>query len=48
MSGLKILVLPLIVAVAFFMIADIDSPRHGIIRVVPQNLEALTQGFKGH
>ena len=31
-------VLPLIVAIAFFLIADIDSPRRGVIRVVPQNL----------
>ena len=47
-SVLTLLVLPSVVAVAFFLIADIDSPRHGIIRVVPQNLEALAQGFKGH
>ena len=47
-SNLAVFVLPLVVAIAFFLIADIDSPRHGIIRVAPQNLEALTQGFKGH
>ncbi len=34
-------VLPLVVAIAFFLIADIDSPRGGIIKVVPQNLKAL-------
>jgi hypothetical protein len=34
-------VLPFIVAIAFFMIADIDAPRHGLIRVSPQNLESL-------
>ncbi len=35
------LVLPLIIAVACGLIADIDSPRGGLIRVVPQNLQAL-------
>jgi lipopolysaccharide export LptBFGC system permease protein LptF len=30
-------VLPLVVAIAFFLIADIDSPRRGVIRVHPQN-----------
>jgi hypothetical protein len=34
-------VLPLVVGVAFFLIADIDSPRGGIIHVAPQNLLAL-------
>ncbi len=33
-----LMVLPLVVAVAFFLIADIDSPRGGVIRVRPQNL----------
>ena len=35
------IVLPLLVAIAFFLIADIDSPRRGVIRVHPQNLESL-------
>ncbi|AIF47807.1 hypothetical protein [Dyella japonica] len=35
------MVLPLVVAVSFMLIADIDSPRGGLIRVVPQNLKAL-------
>lgn len=35
------LVLPLVVAVSFMLIADIDSPRGGLIRVSPQNLKAL-------
>jgi len=34
-------VLPLVISISFFFIADIDSPRRGIIRVVPQNLLAL-------
>jgi hypothetical protein len=39
-------VLPLVVAVSFFLIADIDSPRGGVIRVVPQNLIRLQAGLK--
>lgn len=39
-------VLPLVVAVAFFLIADIDSPRGGVIRVSPQNLMRLQAGLK--
>jgi hypothetical protein len=31
-------VLPLAISVSFFLIADIDSPRGGLIRVAPQNL----------
>jgi len=37
------LVLPLTVSIAFFLIADIDSPRGGVIRVRPQNLVSLSQ-----
>jgi hypothetical protein len=37
-----LLVLPLILSTAFLFIADIDSPRGGIIHVVPQNLLTLT------
>jgi hypothetical protein len=39
------LFLPLVVAISFFLIADIDSPRSGIIRVRPQNLESLSQSL---
>jgi hypothetical protein len=39
------MVLPLVVAISFFLIADIDSPRGGLIRVYPQNLERLQSGF---
>lgn len=39
-SGL-LFVLPLVAAIAFFLIADIDSPRGGYIHVVPQNLVSL-------
>jgi hypothetical protein len=32
-------------ALAFFLISDIDSPRGGVIRVVPQNLLSLSQSL---
>ncbi len=38
-------ILPLVISISFFLIADIDSPRRGIIRVVPQNLVALSQSL---
>jgi hypothetical protein len=40
------LVLPLTVSISFFLIADIESPRHGLIRVVPQNLLALSESLR--
>ncbi len=39
------MMLPLAVAISFFLIADIDSPRRGVIRVHPQNMESLQAGF---
>ena len=39
-------VLPVAVSIAFFLIADIESPRHGLIRVVPQNLISLAQSLR--
>ncbi len=39
------LVLPLTVSIAFFLIADIDSPRGGVIRVRPQNLVSLSRSL---
>ncbi|HXK06501.1 MAG TPA: hypothetical protein VMS37_29160 [Verrucomicrobiae bacterium] len=38
--------LPGIVAVSFFLIADMDSPRGGVIRVAPQNLISLAQSLR--
>ncbi|HHP3561090.1 TPA: hypothetical protein ACW5VC_002622 [Yersinia enterocolitica] len=35
------LILPLVISFSFMLIADIDSPRGGIIRVKPQNLHSL-------
>ncbi|MGY4317587.1 bestrophin-like domain [Bradyrhizobium sp. JR3.5] len=38
------LVLPLVVAISFFLIADIDAPRHGLIHVGPENLKSVALG----
>jgi hypothetical protein len=38
-------VLPLAVSISFFLIADIDSPSNGVIRVEPQNLIRLSQSL---
>ena len=40
-----LLAVPFVVAVSFFFIADIDSPRSGVIRVVPQNLLSLAESL---
>lgn len=42
------LILPVAVSIAFFLISDIDSPRGGAIRVVPQNLVSLSQSVQTH
>jgi hypothetical protein len=40
------LVLPLAVSISFFLIADIGSPRQGLIKVVPQNLLSLSRSLR--
>ena len=35
--------LPLLVSISFFLIADLDSPRSGIIHVKPKNLNSLSR-----
>jgi hypothetical protein len=47
-SAKLLLVLPLIVSIAFTLIADIDAPRHGIIRVKAQNLLSLAESLHAH
>jgi hypothetical protein len=34
-------------AVAFLLIAEIDSPRSGFVRVHPQNLEGVAESIGG-
>ncbi len=38
-------VLPLVLSIALFLIADIDSPREGLIRVAPINLVQLSDSM---
>jgi hypothetical protein len=45
-SGAGLLViLPLVISIAFMLIADIDSPRHGVIRLRPQNLMSTARSL---
>ena len=41
-----VLVIPIVVAIALYLIADIDSPRRGSIHVNPQNLLALARSLR--
>jgi len=47
-SGGLLKVLPLVVSISFFLIADIDSPRNGVIRVHPENLDSLVVSLRAH
>jgi len=40
------IVLPLAVSISFFLIADIDSPHSGMIRVQPHNLLKVSQSLR--
>jgi hypothetical protein len=44
-NNMLLFVLPLVVSISFFLIADIDSPRGGVIRVHAQNLASLSQSL---
>ena len=41
----RLVILPLVVAISFFLISDIDSPRRGVIRVHARNLVSLRAGL---
>lgn len=40
-------IVPLSASLCFFLIADLDSPQGGVIRVVPNNLMILAQSLSG-
>jgi hypothetical protein len=40
-----LIVFPVVVTISFLLIADIDAPRGGMIRVKPQNLSALSDSM---
>jgi hypothetical protein len=42
------LIAPVAVSLSFFLIAEIDSPRWGVIRVAPHNLLSLSQALRAH
>ena len=46
--AIPFLALPLLISISFFLIADIDSPRGGLIRVHPQNLMTTAESFHVH
>jgi hypothetical protein len=39
------LILPLAASLSFFLVADIDSPRQGLVSVQPENLVILSHSF---
>jgi hypothetical protein len=41
-----LVVLPIVISIAFMLVADIDTPRHGIVRVSPQNLTSLAESLR--
>lgn len=41
-----LLILPILLAIAFTLIADIDAPRHGLIQVDPVNLMSLADSLR--
>jgi hypothetical protein len=45
-AGRLVFVLPLVVSISILLIADIDAPRHGLIKVRPQNLESLAKSIE--
>ena len=47
-DGMLLLVIPIVVSTSFFLIADIDSPRSGVIRVTPQNMASLVESLRAH
>jgi hypothetical protein len=47
-SALLFWILPIVLAISLFLIADIDSPRRGVIRLSPQNLESLASSLHSH
>jgi hypothetical protein len=44
-SAFLFLILPIALSISLFLIADIDSPRGGVIRVWPQNLQRLAESL---
>jgi hypothetical protein len=45
-SPFLFLIFPIALSISLFLIADIDSPQRGVIRLRPQNLESLAESLK--
>lgn len=45
MKAKRFFILPLMVSIAFFLVADLDNPRHGVIWANPQNLVNLSRSM---
>src|SRR6201982_2674261 len=45
-SALLFPILPIALSISLFLIADIDSPRGGVVRVEPHNLESLAESLR--
>ncbi|HUE44441.1 MAG TPA: hypothetical protein VMP12_12780 [Candidatus Sulfotelmatobacter sp.] len=45
-SELLFLILPIVLSISLFLIADIDSPRRGVIHIRAQNLQTLAEWLK--
>ena len=45
-SPYLLLILPIVLSISLFLIADIDSPRMGLIRVRPLNLDSLAESLR--
>ena len=45
-SPYVLLILPIVLSISLFLIADIDSPRMGLIRVRPLNLDSLAESLQ--
>ena len=40
------LMLPLVISIAFYLIAEFDGPNHGLIEVTAQNLISLAESLR--
>ncbi len=40
------LLLPLVISIAFYLIAEIDSPNHGLIEVTARNMISLAETLR--
>jgi hypothetical protein len=41
-----LLILPIVLSVTLFLVADIDSPRIGVIHVAPRELDVVAESMR--